>query len=78
MCFAKFVRSTCNSISSDSRNIFIFLLCFVRLLAARRVQGRDPEARSGDFGDEREDENTRGTTSGLPTTHRSAQGVFVC
>lgn len=43
--------------------------------AARRVPDGDPEARPGDHGDERQNEDARGTTPGLSETHRRPQGV---
>lgn len=43
--------------------------------AARRVPGRDPEEGPGDTRYGGQDENSRGTASRLPETHRRPEGI---
>jgi len=53
------------------------LLHLLVCAAARRVPGRDPEARSGDTRDGRQNENARGTAPGLSAAHCRLEGVVV-
>lgn len=48
------------------------------MCAAGRVPSRDPEEGPGDPRHERQNENARRATSGLPATYRRAEGIPVC